>query len=129
MVDGHPQVDLQSFYPHTAIVHVGDLMSVSDVTLDGVEVTAELLARIPDANLRVSRAEFGAVWSFAEVLGVSGRARIANTWSVCCGRVGGLPISRCGRRWPAGRRCRLHRSVADVMQRCRNPSTRSTWWR
>ena len=32
----------------------------------GVDVTAELLARVPGENLRVPRAEFGAVWRLAE---------------------------------------------------------------
>jgi hypothetical protein len=45
-------------------------MSVCDVTLDDVQVTAELVAKVPGENLRVSRAEFGALWSLAERLGV-----------------------------------------------------------
>jgi hypothetical protein len=44
-------------------------MSVHDVTLDGMEVSAETLAKVPGENLRVARAEFGAVWSLAEHLG------------------------------------------------------------
>jgi hypothetical protein len=43
---------------------------VRDVTLDGVKVSAETLAKVPGENLRVSRAEFGAVWSAAESMGV-----------------------------------------------------------
>lgn len=50
-------------------------MSVVGVRLDGVEVTAELVARVPAKHLRVPRAEFGAVWSLAERLaGGPGRA-------------------------------------------------------
>jgi hypothetical protein len=41
-------------------------MSVRGVTLVGVEVSAELVAKVPGENLRVSRAEFGAVWSAVE---------------------------------------------------------------
>jgi hypothetical protein len=41
-------------------------MSVRDVTLDDMEVSAETLAKVPGENLRVARAEFGAVWSAAE---------------------------------------------------------------
>jgi hypothetical protein len=44
-------------------------MSELGVTLDGVEVSAEPLAKVPGENLRVSRAEFGAVWARAEHLG------------------------------------------------------------
>jgi len=44
-------------------------MSELGVTLDGVEVSAEILAKVPGENLRVSRAEFGAVWTLAEHLG------------------------------------------------------------
>ena len=38
--------------------------------LRGVEVSAEAVARVPGENLRVSRAEFGALWAFAERLGM-----------------------------------------------------------
>jgi hypothetical protein len=41
-------------------------MSVFGVTLVGVEVAAEHVAKVPGENLRVSRAEFGAVWSMVE---------------------------------------------------------------
>ena len=41
-------------------------MSVRGVTLVDVDVTAELVAKVPDENLRVSRAEFAALWSLAE---------------------------------------------------------------
>jgi hypothetical protein len=41
-------------------------LSVLGVTLNGVDVTAGLVAKVPGENLRVSRAEFGAVWSLAE---------------------------------------------------------------
>jgi hypothetical protein len=44
-------------------------MSVAGVTLDGVEVTAEHVAKVPDENLRVPLGEFGAVWTRAEHLG------------------------------------------------------------
>ena len=36
------------------------------VTLDGVRVTEADIARIPVGNVRVTRAEFGAVWAAAE---------------------------------------------------------------
>jgi hypothetical protein len=39
------------------------------VTLDDVEVSAKTLAKVPGENLRVARAEFGALWSLAEHLG------------------------------------------------------------
>jgi hypothetical protein len=44
-------------------------LSVWRVTLVGVEVTAERVARVPAENLRVSRSEFGALWTLAEQLG------------------------------------------------------------
>jgi hypothetical protein len=34
-----------------------------------VDVSAAVVAKVPGQNLRVSRAEFGAVWALAEVLG------------------------------------------------------------
>jgi hypothetical protein len=43
-------------------------MSVSPVTLDVVEVSAEAVAKVPGENLRQSRAEFGALWAMAEEL-------------------------------------------------------------
>jgi hypothetical protein len=43
-------------------------VSLASVTLDGVEVSAETLATVPDANLRVPRAEFGALWALVELL-------------------------------------------------------------
>jgi hypothetical protein len=39
------------------------------VTLNTVEVSAEAVAKVPGENLRVSRAQFGAVWALAEHLG------------------------------------------------------------
>ena len=39
------------------------------VTLDGMEVSAETLAKVPGENLRVSRTEFGAVWAMVEEWG------------------------------------------------------------
>lgn len=42
--------------------------SVARVTLGCVEVTESLLARVPQGNLRVPRAEFGALWAEAERL-------------------------------------------------------------
>jgi hypothetical protein len=44
-------------------------MSVGGVTLVGVGVSAKTLAKVPGENLRVARAEFGAVWLLAECLG------------------------------------------------------------
>src|SRR5215831_19177919 len=44
-------------------------MSLRDVILDDVQVSAEHVARVPGENLRVSRAEFGVLWSLAEDLG------------------------------------------------------------
>jgi len=44
-------------------------MSVHGVTLVGVEVSAETLAKVPGENLRVPRTEFGSLWSLAEHLG------------------------------------------------------------
>jgi hypothetical protein len=35
-----------------------------------MEVSAETLAKVPGENLRVSRAEFGALWALAERLGM-----------------------------------------------------------
>jgi len=49
-------------------VVVAGPLSVSGVTLDAVDVSAEAVAKVPGANLRVSRAEFGALWAFAEHL-------------------------------------------------------------
>jgi hypothetical protein len=51
----------------------GDLLgcwcrSVLRATLAAVEVTAAEVARVPAANLRARRAEFGAVWAAAERL-------------------------------------------------------------
>lgn len=46
------------------MLHVG-----GSVTLDDVEVSAKTRAKVPGENLRVARAEFGAVWSLAERLG------------------------------------------------------------
>ena len=51
----------------------GDLLgccvsSVGGVTLWCMEVTESLLARVPVGNLRVPRAEFGALWVEAERL-------------------------------------------------------------
>jgi hypothetical protein len=44
-------------------------MSGPGVTLADVEVSAEAIAKLPGEILRVSRAEFGAVWALAEHLG------------------------------------------------------------
>lgn len=44
-------------------------MSVLGVTVDAMDVTAELVAKVPDQNLRVARAEFGLLWTRAEWLG------------------------------------------------------------
>ena len=44
--------------------------SVVGLILTGVEVSAEAVARVPGENLRVSRADFGALWSTAERLGM-----------------------------------------------------------
>jgi hypothetical protein len=44
-------------------------LSARSVTLEGVEVSAEVVAKVPGENLRVTRAEFGAVWALAEYLG------------------------------------------------------------
>jgi hypothetical protein len=44
-------------------------MSELGATLEGVEVSAETLAKVPGENLRMSRAGFGAVWARAEHLG------------------------------------------------------------
>lgn len=41
-------------------------MSVTCVTLGGVDVTVEHVAKVPGENLRVPRTEFGAVWSAVE---------------------------------------------------------------
>jgi len=41
-------------------------MSVGGVTLGGMDVTEELLARVPSENVRVPRVEFGVVWRLAE---------------------------------------------------------------
>lgn len=44
-------------------------LSVRDATLANVLVSAEHLASVPGENLRISQAEFGALWSLAEHLG------------------------------------------------------------
>lgn len=44
-------------------------MSEFGVTLDVVDVSADAVTKVPGENLRVSRAEFGALWSLAEHLG------------------------------------------------------------
>jgi hypothetical protein len=44
-------------------------MSAFGVTLDVVDVSAESVAKVPGENLRVARAEFGAVWALAEHVG------------------------------------------------------------
>jgi hypothetical protein len=44
-------------------------MSALGVTLDGVEVPAEAVAKVPGESLRVPRSEFGGVWALAEHLG------------------------------------------------------------
>jgi hypothetical protein len=43
---------------------------VCDVTLDAMEVSVETLAKVPAENLRVARADFGALWAVAERLGM-----------------------------------------------------------
>jgi hypothetical protein len=43
-------------------------LSARGVTLDGVGVSAAAVAKVPGENLRVSRAEFGALWSLVEHL-------------------------------------------------------------
>src|SRR5262249_32023321 len=47
--------------------HPGPL-SAFGVTLDSVDMLAEAVAKVPNENLRVAGAEFGALWSFAEKL-------------------------------------------------------------
>jgi hypothetical protein len=44
-------------------------LSALGVTLHSVVVSAEAVAKVPDENLRVSRAEFASVWVLAEHLG------------------------------------------------------------
>jgi hypothetical protein len=44
-------------------------LSALGVTLNTVDVSAEAIAEVPGAYLRVSRAEFGEVWALAEHLG------------------------------------------------------------
>lgn len=44
-------------------------MSVTGGTLGGVEVTAELVAKVPVENMRVRLVEFGVLWARAEELG------------------------------------------------------------
>lgn len=41
-------------------------LSVRDVTIDGVRVTAADIDRIPSGNIRVSRADFAVLWAEAE---------------------------------------------------------------
>jgi hypothetical protein len=51
-------------------------LSVVGVILGDVEVSAEAMAKVPSENLRVSRADFGALWALAErAWVVSRRAR------------------------------------------------------
>jgi hypothetical protein len=44
-------------------------LSVAGVILSDMEVSAEAVAKVPGENLRVSRADFGALWALAEHLG------------------------------------------------------------
>jgi hypothetical protein len=44
-------------------------LSVSRASLENMDVSAETVANVPGENLRVSRAEFGALWALAEQLG------------------------------------------------------------
>lgn len=67
--DGAAQVYILYYgTPRSWVIAPGS-MSVRDVTLGDMEVSAETLAKVPGENLRVPRAEFGAVWSLAEHLG------------------------------------------------------------
>jgi hypothetical protein len=44
-------------------------LSLAGLMLDRVEVSEAAVAKVPGENLRVSRAEFGAVWALAQCLG------------------------------------------------------------
>jgi hypothetical protein len=44
-------------------------LSVVGFILDGMEVSVEAVAKVPGENLRVSRADFGALWTLAQRLG------------------------------------------------------------
>jgi hypothetical protein len=44
-------------------------LSVVGRILDGMEVSVEAVAKVPGENLRVPRADFGALWAVAERLG------------------------------------------------------------
>jgi hypothetical protein len=44
-------------------------LSVVSPILSGVQVSAEAVAKVPVENLRVSRADFGALWALAQRLG------------------------------------------------------------
>ncbi len=55
-------------------------LSVSSATLSCMEVTAADLAQVPVGNLRVPRAEFGAVWAAAERQAAAEAARGVTDW-------------------------------------------------
>lgn len=41
-------------------------LSVVGVTIEGMDVSTDLVGKVPATNLRVSRAQFGALWATAE---------------------------------------------------------------
>lgn len=87
-------------------------MSVLGVTLNDVDVTAELLAKVPGENLRVARAEFSALWAYAEWLGsqpARGDQYLIGVLRTCRWLAGQPVWSRVASRWevpaaPATRR-------------------------
>jgi hypothetical protein len=73
-------------------------------TLSGMTVSPDTLAKVPAENLRVSRAEFGALWGWAERLGDQpargDQYLIGVLWT--CRWLAGQPIwSRVMGRWEA----------------------------
>jgi hypothetical protein len=56
-------------------------MSAVRVTRGIVDVSVEAVAKVPGENLRVSRAELGALWSLAEHLGGQ-HGRTTTSWTV-----------------------------------------------
>lgn len=91
------------------------LSSASPVTLDNVQVTDVDIARVPVTNLRVPRAEFGALWAAAERLSEQqGKAGGADWYAA------GVVVT-C--RWLAGAATRLPNGRATAAH---SPITRST---
>lgn len=81
----------------------GDL-SVPGVTLNDVRVTEADLARVPVGNLRVPRAEFGAVWAAAEQRNTEQAERAITDWyaagvTVTCRWLAGVTVRLSTGRW------------------------------